>query len=78
MLGVVYLIFSALALIVGLYHMFFFSFIQESESVSWLAVIEDPDYLALRAEFWGTLLLGLCLALALEGISKLRRSSIEE
>ena len=78
MLGVVYLIFSALALIVGLYHMFFFSFIQESESVSWLAVIEDPDYLALRAEFWGTLLLGLCLALALEGISKLRQSSIEE
>ena len=76
MLGVVYLIFSALALIVGLYHMLFFSFIQEN--VSALAVIEDPDYLALRAEFWGTLLLGLCLALALEGISKLRQSSVED
>lgn len=77
MLGVVYLIFSALALIVGLYHVLFFSFIQESAPVL-AAVIKDPDYLALRAEFWGTLLLGLCLALALEGISKLRQSSIEE
>ena len=76
MLGVVYLIFSALALIVGVYHVLFFSFIQEG--VPALAVIEDPDYLALRAEFWGTLLLGLCLALALEGISKLRQSSIED
>ncbi len=76
MLGVVYLIFSALALLFGLYHVLFFSFIQEG--VPALAVIEDPDYLALRAEFWGTLLLGLCLALALEGISKLRESSIEE
>ena len=76
MLGVVYLIFSALALIVGVYHVLFFSFIQKG--VPALAVIEDPDYLALRAEFWGTLLLGLCLALALEGISKLRQSSIEE
>ena len=76
MLGVVYLVFSALALIAGLYHMLFFSFIKES--VPALVVIEDPDYLALRAEFWGTLMLGLCLALAFEGISKLRRSAMED
>ena len=76
MLGVVYLVFSGFALIGGLYHLLFFSFIQDSAPV--LAVIEDPDYLALRAEFWGTLLIGLCIALALEGISKLRESSVEE
>lgn len=74
MLGVVYLFFSAVALIAGLYHLLYFSILQGTA----VAVIEDPDYLALRSEFWGTLLLGLFLALALEGIYKLRDSPPED
>lgn len=76
MLGVVYLFFSAIALVAGLYHMLFFAVIQERAPA--LAVIQDPDYLALRSEFWGTLLLGLCLCLAFEGISKIRHSSLDD
>lgn len=74
MLGVVYLFFSAIALIAGLYHLLYFSVLQGTP----IAVIRDPDYLALRSEFWGTLMLGLFLALALEGIYKLRHTPAEE
>ncbi len=75
MLGVVYLFFAGIALLACLYHLLFFSW-PIHDTV--LAVIEDPDYLALRSEFWGALLLGLCLCLALEGIYKIRQSSAEE
>ncbi len=74
MLGVVYLFFAVIALIGCLYHLLFFSVIQNTV----FEVIKDPDYLALRSEFWGTLLLGLCVCLALEGIYKIRQSSVDE
>ncbi len=37
----------------------------------------DPDYLSMRSEFWGALMLGLCACLALEGVYKIRRASLE-
>ena len=78
MLGVVYLFFSAISLVAGLYHVLYWNWIYESfPSLRMGGAIVDPDYLSFRAEFWGALLLGLCACLALEGVYKIRRASLE-
>ena len=80
MLGVVYLFFSVIALVGSLFHLLQFRWdwlYDEITTKQLQANFQNyhPDYLGLPAEFWGTLLLGLCLCLALEGACKLRQSA---
>ncbi len=78
MLGVVYLIFAAVALVAGLYHLFYWNYVYDNFEALRMPATSfaiDPDYLSIRSEFWGALLIGLCLCLAFEGIYKMRRAS---
>lgn len=82
MLGVVYLFFSVIALVGALFHLLQFQgnwLYSEVTTKEIQARVPSyhPDYLGLPTEFWGTLLLGLCLCLALEGIYKMRRAALD-
>ena len=78
MLGVVYLLFSLVALVGWAYHQFYWqsAWLQNTTQQITGKIGFDPDYLAFPSEFWGALLLGLCICLALEGIYKMRRSGV--
>ena len=73
MLGAVYLVFALIAFAGWILHHFYRSWDWLQGLCSqYLGDDFDPDYLALPNEFWGALLLGLAIALALEGLSKLK------
>ncbi len=77
MLGAVYLVFAAVAFVGWIFHHSYrdWTWLQE-RCAAWFGENFDPDYLALPNEFWGALLLGLGLALALEGFAKIRAARV--